>query len=429
MHVRVVRAPNPVAAPSRHHRRSLHDVNEVTPDSDTGLRVRNRWGLVAAYAALSASNQMLWLTFTPVTTDAAAHFGVSVGAIGWLAQIFPLLYVVLALPAGRLLDRWLVGGLGAGAVLTAVGAVVRVGSGDFTGVLIGQVLVAVAQPLVLNSVTKVSGVALRPDDRVQGIAVSSAGIFAGMVLALGLGTAIGGGHIGVLLILQAALTVVAAGWLCLQLRTARSSYATPAVGASAAALRAVWADHYLRALMGLVLVGFGVFIGLTTWLQALLEPAGVSATAAGAMLLVMVLAGVAGSAVLPPWVLRRDRPLLFILASAVVTGAGCLVLAFVPGVVAGFIVLVIVGAWLLTDLPLILELAERRAGDAGATATGLLWLAGNLGGLVVALVVQALVDDPTAAFVVLAACLLPIGPLLHTLRPRRDGDAQAGLRR
>ena len=58
------------------------------------------WGPVVAYAALSGANQMLWLTFTPLTTDAAHHYGVSTGAIGWLAEIFPLLYVALALPMG-----------------------------------------------------------------------------------------------------------------------------------------------------------------------------------------------------------------------------------------------------------------------------------------------------------------------------------------
>ena len=75
---------------------------------------RNRWSLVAAYAALSGSNQLLWLTFAPLTTEAARHYGVSTEAIGWLSEIFPLLYVVLAIPAGLALDRWLRPALGVG---------------------------------------------------------------------------------------------------------------------------------------------------------------------------------------------------------------------------------------------------------------------------------------------------------------------------
>ena len=84
-----------------------------------------RWGTVAAYAAVAAANQLLWLTYAPITTDAAAHFGVSESAVGWLSQVFPLLYVVLALPAGLALDRWFRPALLAGAWLTALGGAVR----------------------------------------------------------------------------------------------------------------------------------------------------------------------------------------------------------------------------------------------------------------------------------------------------------------
>jgi hypothetical protein len=158
---------------------------------------------VLAYAALSAANQMLWLTFTPFTTDAAHHYGVSSGAIGWFAEIFPLVYVLLAVPAGTLIDRGLPFWLGTGAVLTAAGGLLRLAGDGYLPVLAGQLLVAVAQPLVLNAVTKVSGSYLRPADRASGIAVSSAGIFAGMLLALVTGAALGAHHLHVLLVLQA----------------------------------------------------------------------------------------------------------------------------------------------------------------------------------------------------------------------------------
>ena len=97
---------------------------------------------------------MLWLTYAPVTTVAAEHYGVSESAIGWLAEIFPLLYVVLALPAGDLLDRWFRPSLLFGAWLTAGGAVLRLGGG-YDAALAGQILIAVAQPFVLNALTKV----------------------------------------------------------------------------------------------------------------------------------------------------------------------------------------------------------------------------------------------------------------------------------
>lgn len=371
------------------------------------------WRPVLAYAAVSATNQMLWLTFTPITTDSARHYGVSSGAVGWLAEIFPLLYVVLAVPTGRLIDRSMPRWLGVGAVLTAAGAVLRLVGDDYTAVLAGQVLIAVAQPFVLNAVTVVSGAYLPAAERARGIAVSSAGIFGGMLLALVLGATFGAGHLGALLVVQAGLGGAAAVWLVLELRRPGQHVA---MRTTPARLSAVWADRSIRLLVGLVCAGFGVFIALTTWLQALLEPAGVSEGQAGTLLLAMVVAGVAGSAVLPPVLARRRQELAFVLASVGFGAAALVLLAAAPGFGTGLVASLVVGVLLLTDLPLILELAEARAGSSGGTASALVWLAGNGAGLVAALVVQGLLHRPAIAFVVLAVLLLAGLPLLAALR-------------
>ena len=49
---------------------------------------------------------------------------------------------------------------------------------------------------------------------------------------------------------------------------------------------------------------------------------------------------------------------------------------------------------------MILELTERRSETSAATA--LIWLAGNAGGIVVAVLVQVTQDHPAAAFSLLA---------------------------
>jgi predicted MFS family arabinose efflux permease len=369
---------------------------------------------------VSAANQMLWLTFTPFTTDAAQHYGVSVGAIGWLAEIFPLVYVVLAVPTGRIIDRNLRAGLTAGAGLTAVGALARLAGGSYGAVLTGQVLVAVAQPLVLNAVTKLAAYSLRPVDRPNGIAVSSAGIFGGMVLALLTGTIAGVDHLSALLAAQAAFAVVGAGWLVVALNglpasRLRAAAYLPETPPSANGLRAVLRDRSVRLLVLLAVGGFGVFVALTTWLQALLKPAGVTESGAGTLLLAMVLAGVVGSGLLPGPLVRNGLERRFLLASVLAGAAAMGWLATGPGFAAALPALVALGVLLLTDLPVILDLLERRAGSSAGMATAALWLGGNLGGLVLALVVQLLVHRPAAAFLVMAAVLLSLLPALRRL--------------
>jgi len=374
---------------------------------------------VAAYALLAAATQLLWLTFAPLTTASAHHYHVSETAIGWLAEIFPLLYVVLAIPAGRLLDRSFHRWLGVGAVLTALGGLARLIGADFGWALLGQLLVAVGQPLVLNAVTKVAAEHLPPRLRPHGIAIGSAAVFAGMLLALLLGTVFGGHHIAALLELQAAFGLLAASAMLYELR--RRAGAIAAAGESApvavrlVALREVWAERNIRVLGGLLFLGFGVFIALTTWLQALLHNYRVSSNTAGTLLVGMVLAGAIGAGALPPLVVRRRAERRTVAAAVAVSAAGALLLAFEHAVVVDAVVLMAIGLLLLTLLPVILELSERNAGASAGTVTALMWLAGNAGGLVVTVLVALLVHHPLPAFVALAVISLFATPLVFAL--------------
>ena len=170
---------------------------------------RSAWTVIAAYGLVCAASQLLWLTYAAITTESAHHYGVSVGAIGWLSEIFPLLYVVLAIPAGMLLDRWFRPSLLAGAALVALGGVTRLGGQTFAWALAGQAIVAVAQPVVLSAVGKLASEYLPAHERANGIALGSAGNFVGMVLALVLGPTIGAhGNIERLLVIEALIGVL-----------------------------------------------------------------------------------------------------------------------------------------------------------------------------------------------------------------------------
>ena len=369
------------------------------------------------FVLVASANQMLWLNFTPVTTGVSKSLGVSQSAIGWLSEIFPLLYVVLAVPVGKALDRWFRPTLLAGAVLTAVGAVLRSVDQRYSVILAGQVLIALGQPAVLNAITGVATRYLSSNHRPVGIAIGSAGTFVGFVAAFVLGAVFGASGLRSILIIGAVYSVVAVAVLAASTRGAVPPVlvATDAEVTSRA-IRELWSDRVLRTLAGLVFVGFGAFVALSTWLETLLKPAGVTSSTTDTLLTLMVVAGVVGCALLPPAAAARDRQAVLLAGSAIALIVSCLLLAAVPGVVAGGVTLPVLGLLLLPALPVVLELAERRAGAAGGAATAVLWLAGNLGGIVVALIVQALQTSPTAAFLALAVTGATALPLAVTLR-------------
>ena len=379
------------------------------------MRRGGGWSVIVAFALVCAGTQLLWLTYATITTETARHYGVSVAAVGWLAEIFPLLYVVLAIPAGILLDRWFRPVLAAGGGLVALGGLIRLGGQSYAWAMAGQVAVAVAQPVVLSAVSKLAGEYLPLERRAAGIAVGSAGTFLGILLALLLGPTIGGhGHLQRLLLVEAVLAAIPALALALALRRpGHASEEHAAIAGSAA--RRLWALLPMRLLCGLVFIGFGVFVALATWLQTLLAPEGVSETAAGGLLVGMMIAGIIGCAVLPPLVVRRSAQRRFMRAAAIVSCLGCIALGLMPWLGARAAVLALMGLFLLPALPIVLTAAERLAGPAAGTAGAIVWMAGNLGGLVVALIVQVLVHDPLAAFVAMGAVSLLGLPLVARL--------------
>jgi predicted MFS family arabinose efflux permease len=373
------------------------------------------WRVIVAYSLVCAATQVLWLTYAAITTETARRYGVSVSAVGWLAEIFPLLYVVLAIPAGILLDRWFRPALASGGALVALGGLVRLGGETFIWAMAGQVIVAVAQPVVLSGVSKLAGEYLPAEQRARGIAVGSAGSFVGMLLALVLGPTVGAhGQLERLLVLEAVLAVIPAVGLAIVLRRpGRESEEHAAIEGSAA--RALWALPTMRTLCGLVFIGFGIFVALATWLQTLLAPAGVSEKTAGALLVGMVIAGTVACAVLPPLVASRHAERGFMRSAVLIGCCGCVVLGVAPWLGVQALAIVAIGIVLLPALPIILTAAEQLAGAAAGTAGAIVWMAGNLGGLVVALLVQILVHHPLAAFLAMAGVALLGLPLAARL--------------
>ena len=144
----------------------------------------------------------------------------------------------------------------------------------------------------------------------------------------------------------------------------------------------------------------------------------------------MVVAGVVGCAVIAPGVSRQRTERRYMLIATGVVAAGCLICGASNSLAVRAVALVVIGLLLLPALPIVMTAAERMAGALAGTAGAIVWLAGNLGGLAVALVVQALVHQPFGAFAALAVLALLGFPLLLRLpyaRPRPLAMPEEGL--
>ena len=369
-----------------------------------------RWAVLGAYALLAACTQLLWLTFAAVDTRSAAVMKVDLGAVGDLAAIFPFVYIVLALPTGRWLDMRFGQALGVGAVLTGGGALVRlVAPASFGWQLAGQLVIAAGQPLVLNSITKVAARYFAPDERATAISIGTAALFAGILAAvLMAGPLFDAGGLPLLLGVQAVPAVLAMVLVLIALRTPPAFQDDPSVSLS---LRWLVGDRFMWVLAALVFIGMGTYNAVATWLQPILAHFG-EGGAAGNLIAVMTFAGIIGAALLPTPIAARNRRREMLLAALVVSGISFVAIAFNHNLVWIGVWLFAQGFLLLASLPVVLDWSDVHAGpERQGAAVGFLMMAGNLGGLLLVLVVQALIGNAylsLAALAVVAVAGLPV---------------------
>lgn len=364
-----------------------------------------RWVVLASYAVLAACTQLLWLTFAAVDTRSAAVMHVDVGTIGDLAAVFPFVYIVLALPTGRWLDVRFNRALAVGAILTGAGALVRLVSPDSFGWQIaGQLVISAGQPLVLNSITKVAARYFPPAERATAIAVGTAGLFVGVLAAvLMAGPLFDAGGLRLLLWVQAVPAVVAALLVVLAFRSAPSFPDDPSVAVS---LRWLAGDRFMWTLAALLFIGIGTYNAVATWLQPILAHFG-EGDAAGNLIAVLTFAGVLGAAVLPPIVARRDRRRSMLIGALVISAVAFVAIAAIHNTIWLAVWLFGTGFVLLAALPVLLDWSDIHAGsERQGGAVGFLMMAGNLGGLVLVLVIQPVIGNAYLALGGLAVITL-----------------------
>src|SRR5450756_1243633 len=147
-----------------------------------------RWAVLAVFMLAVAFNQLLWISFAPITSAAAAYYHVSDLAIGMLSLSFMATYLVVSVPASWVIDTFgfrVAVGIGAG--LTGVFGLMRgLAASNYTLVLVAQIGIAIGQPFILNAVTKVSARWFPLKERATAAGMGSLAVYVGILAGLAL---------------------------------------------------------------------------------------------------------------------------------------------------------------------------------------------------------------------------------------------------
>jgi MFS family permease len=360
---------------------------------------RYRWAVLAVYMYIAALTQLYWLNFAAIDTFVEEYFGIAASTVMWFTLVFPLVYVLLSIPAGMLIDkRGFKYGVSIGALFTGVFAVLRlVNTSSFTILLVSQIGIAIGQPFVLNGITKLVVTWFPQKEEATAVGLGSLALLVGMMVGLGATPALVQ-YLGFnkMLLIYGALGVLG---ILLFFLLVRPHPATPPrkmeVGQEVTGWQGIKQILRMRdfVILGFVaLIGIGVFNGLATWLEKILnELHQISMTNAGIISAVLVLSGILGCIVIPLISDRtmRRKPFLM-LASAV--GTVCIVaLMMVRGYALNLVNGIFLGFFLISALPIMLTMSTEITGARFAgISVGYLQLLGNGAAVAIVPIMEAM---------------------------------------
>ena len=145
-----------------------------------------RWIVLSAYMLIVAANQLLWITFAPITDDATKFYHVSDLLIGFLSMIFMLVYIIVSIPASWIIDKYGIRiGVGIGAVLTGVFGLTRgMVTNNYEFLLISQIGIAIGQPFLLNAITKLAARWFPIEERATASGLGSLSMYIGILTGM-----------------------------------------------------------------------------------------------------------------------------------------------------------------------------------------------------------------------------------------------------
>jgi predicted MFS family arabinose efflux permease len=379
-----------------------------------------RWAVLFAYTLVVGVSQMLWLNFGPLLTLVQQRYGVSELTASLLLLVFPLLYVVFSIPAGALTDRrGYRFAAGVGALVMALFSCVRILDSSFWFLLAGQIGIAVAQPYVVNAISKLVADWFSEEQGAIATGLGTMGMFLGMALGMAVTPALVD-SVGLrwTMVVFAAISAVCAIVFALLVYPNTEAPAAPA--SENPGFGPLLRNRGLRILFAIALLGLGVFNGLTTWLEQILAPQGIDAERAGLVGGALIVGGIVGAVAIPALsdLTKRRKPFLLI------CGAMALATIYPLCTQKSYALLLVLGAlhgfFFMPAFALLLEMSAQLAGarSAGA-ATSLLMLAGNGGGVIV-IVAMPLVKGASTDFhpaVVLLVVLLALTTPLALAAP------------
>jgi MFS family permease len=359
-----------------------------------------RWVVLFLFFLINVVIQILWITFAPVNSIAQNYYGVGKLEIDLLSLTFMVVYIPVTLLASWLIDKFdFKIGAGIGALIMGIFGFLRALAGpDFVLLLIFQTGVAVAQPFLLNAVTKLSANWFPETERTTATGISLLSTFIGVALGLILTPILYELFNSFEIILWVYGVIALASGIIFFVFAKAKPPKPPTLEIVEEkvfmfdGLKRLFTNKYFYILIFIYFVGLGVFNTITTYIEGIMIPKVGTAEApvlAGIVGLLLLIGGILGTIIFSVLsdVLNKRKPLIFI--SLLIATVSLFLFSFLSDPFFLMILGFVFGFGLLGSSPVGLEYAvDLTKPVPEASSNGILLMSGQIGGILLILGLQ-----------------------------------------
>jgi len=285
-----------------------------------------RWLVLAVFFLITVVIEIQWLSFAPIAREARAAYGFGAGEgiyIDLLALIFLVMFIIVCIPASYIIDRYGIRkGIGIGAVLTGIfGLMKGVFADSYPMMIACQVGLGVAQPFILNAVTKVAVNWFPLNERATAVGIATLAQYVGFIvvsmvtphLVVKSGETYElGGMLMTWGVLTAAIAMLFLVFMREKPATPPSSHGTEERLLSRDGFRHIMSHKDMRIALGFFFIGLGMFNAITTCIDQICEIKKLATEQTGMIMGMMFIAGIVGAVILPALSDRFRKRKLFL---------------------------------------------------------------------------------------------------------------------
>ena len=349
-----------------------------------------RWIVLLLFFLVNVISNILWTTYAPVTTHAMEFYGVDEFLVIFISLVFLIVYIPITFLATWLIDKYEFKiGASIGALLMGVFGFLRfIAGNNYILALIFSIGIAIAQPFLLNTITKLSANWFPEMERTTATGIS--------LIATGLGVALGmvmtpilviNLNFGSMLLIYGILALISSIIFVILVKNEpptppSSNFVTDKIYMFKG-FKLLFSNRNFVILAVVFTLGMGTFNMITTYIELIVIPRGFDSIFAGILGMVLLSGGIAGTIIMSLLSDKLKHRKRIMILSMIIATVSLLVFSFSYNALLLIISIACFGFGLMGSGPVTLEYAvDITKPVPEASSNGILMMGGAIGGII-----------------------------------------------